>query len=1201
MHLKRLEIQGFKTFATRTVLEFRPGITAIVGPNGSGKSNFGDAIRWVLGEQSYAALRSKRSEDLIFGGGTRRAPSGFAEVSLTIDNSDRLLPLPYSEVTITRRVTRAGEYEYQINRNRVRLRELQEAIAPLGGSYTLINQGLVDSALNLRPEERRRLFEDAAEISVFEQRKADAERRLRETDANIQRCDDVLADLEPRLRSLKRQASLARSYRELQAELHSQLVRFYTASRLAARQTLASAETEAHHASEALAAARARQSAASAAVLALRGRLRAMRERLGELHASSSALHTRAEAAQRDLAVAQERGAALVQRAEDLERQQHELELRRAELEHERTAIAARLAEIEERLAGERLAATALEQEQAARNAARQAARQALEKAQRAELAAETALTDARRRMAQLTPQRERLLAEHNTLAAAHTTAQQALETRQNELQAAQAQVDQAATALGEATAGVERSRQHLDALRSQIAQADEAIAQARRVVADSEARLESLSRLQRSYTGTFAGVKAAMHWAESQKRGGFILVASILRVPAELETALEVALGSRLQNIVVEQWADAEAAIEALRKSGSGRATFLPLDTLKRTAHDERRIPAGDGVLGVAAGLVEFDPHYEIVVWSLLGRTLVVRELSTARRELRNLSGGWGIVTLGGEQVSAGGAVTGGAQIRESGTLRRERELRELPEQVTTQRKILEEALRARKLLDEQVAIADHARRDAEAQRRRVQQEQEAQRDALDRARRAVQAADGDLALRQRRYEQVSIELAGLDAQERTLAEEQHELEGRLAEAHNHLAQLRAEEQNRSTSDQEAQQRLGALRATVAAAEAEVRAERSLLHTNNQNRVRLDQQHETGMRRITELGHERVALESRNQELAAAHAALLAEIDELRRQIEPTEAELENGEAEQATQERHAAELTTTLLEQESAHGKAEVELQRAQDRLNALWERAASDDIDLDILDQGLQAAEEAPDAPGGVLRGDELQSAIQQLKSRIQRLGVINPLALEEYEETSQRYEFLSTQLNDLRAAEHSLSELIGELDQAMRTRFETTFHAVAAEFERSFEKLFGGGEARLMLTQPSTNGSTNGDRPHDDMAGLGVDIIARPPGKRQQTLALLSGGERALTAAALLFAILKVNPSPFCVMDEVDAALDEANVGRFRDALAELSLQTQFLIVTHNRGTIEAADTIYGVSMGDDSASRVLSLRLEEIEQ
>jgi chromosome segregation protein len=1210
VYLKRLEIQGFKTFASRTVFEFRPGITAIVGPNGSGKSNISDAMRWVLGEQSYAVLRSKRTEDLIFSGGGRRAPAGLAEVSLIIDNSDRLLPLPYGEVTISRRATRSGENEYFINRSRVRLRDIHEAIGPLGGSYTIINQGLVDAALTLRPEERRRLFEDAAEISAFESRKAETERRLRETNANMDRCADMLAELEPRLRSLKRQAGVARTHGDLTGELHALLMRHYAERWRTAQRALADTEAAEQQVAADLQIQRARQTSATTELRRTREELRALRDRLGELHAESSTLHTRAESTQRELAVGNERQAALARRGEEFERGRREFDLRHEELEHERAAVVARLGDAEAGLAEQRAVAAAREGALIAREEARRAARRTLEAAQRAELEATAALTEQRRQIEQLARRRERLTEAQAGSAETLDAAEHTLATAQAALAVAQEKLAEAEGAHSAATTEAERAGAELERLRSECTRADEAIAVARRVLADTETRLETLTRLQRSYAGAFAGVKAAMQWAEANGRTSFALVASLLRTPAHLETAIEVALGSRLQNIVVPRWSDAEDAIAALKRGGQGRATFLPLDTLRRPAGagaaagapDDRR---GDAVLGIASELVDYDDHYRPAVDYLLGRTLIVRDLATARQELARRSGGWTLVTLAGEQVSSGGAVTGGAQTRESGALRRERELRELPEQVATQQQAVAERMQARGALGRRVSASERALHEAAAQRKRSAQAREALHEAQAQSRRALERAETELDLQRRRHAQASADIVELDAQASTLGSERTTWEAREAAAREQLTRLRAAEQERAAEEDEAQRELNELRAAAAAIEGEVQAARALIQSHDQNLARLAEQHVATTARIAELARERAALEEQLHALDESHAGLLAQIDELRALIGPAEAELAALEAAQADMERREAELTGALIAGESLHGRAAVEVQRARDRLTTLWERAAADDIDIEALDTQPASSDDAPtagdahaavaaDAGSAPQSPPDLAETIERLRERIRRLGVVNPLALEEYEEAAERHSFLTTQLDDLRRAETALRDLIAELDEAMQARFEATFQAVAAEFERSFTRLFGGGQAQLLLTR-----SNDSDEEHDGVATLGVEILARPPGKRQQTLALLSGGERSLTASALLFAILKVNPSPFCILDEVDAALDEANVGRFREALGDLAEQTQFLLVTHNRGTIEAAETIYGVSMGEDGASKVLSLRLEEL--
>ena len=1298
MHLKRLEIQGFKTFATRTMIEFRPGITAVVGPNGSGKSNIADSVRWVLGEQSLATLRCKRSEELIYSGGGRRAPAGLAEVSLTIDNSDRLLPLEFDEVTIARRATRAGDSEYFINRARVRLRDLLEVTEPLGGSYTIINQGLVDAALTLRPEERRRLFEDAAEIGGFETRKAEAVRRLRETDGNLNRLADLLAELEPRLRTLKRQAAQARQQRELTGELQQLQIRFYAEQWRLAREQSARTKAALAQLERELDQAHAAQATVAAELQALRAALRARREALGALHQQSSALHRSAAAAQRELAVGSERVASLARRAEELERRHSELALRRQEAEAQRAAAVAAEAREATELAERHLLLAAAEAELAAAEAARRTLAQELRQAQDAALRTATAVSEQRTRAEQLLAQAARLEREAAELDAAAASAAASVAATQAQVSQARAALEQGEAARAQAAAAELAARAELDALRQARAQADEQRGAARRALADAEARLDSLSRLARSYAGAFTGVKAAMQWAERGGRQGFALVQTLIRTPAELETAVEVALGSRLQNIVVERWEDAEEAIAELRRSGAGRATFMPLETLRtdgrwtvdggrwtddrRQTTDDRRqttdeggddrrpqtndrgaeaeppstgrlpppapglpeppstvprppsvlglpeppstVPRPPSVLGVAAELVEYDAHYAPVVRQLLGRVLIVRDLPTARAELRRLSGGWTIVTLGGEQVSSGGSVTGGAQTKESGALRRERELRELPGQVAAARADLERA-EARRVELEAGAQALAARlRELEGRARQGQELLDQARSSLAAAQARVAQAEQERTWTEQRRARLAADSTALAAQREEGAHRLLAAEAAATGAEAGFGELRTRQEAQAQADRAAQERLATLRAAASAADGQLRAGRSLRAAHEQALSLVARQEAELDQGVAELASEREQLVAEHERAEATHKVLLAEIDALRARIDPAELELRDDEAQLGELEQREAHATTTLLAQESAHGRAALEAQRAADRQESLFERAAADGVDLDggveldggrwtvdgeDLDGGrwtVDGAGSTTQPPSSVQRlPSELASDIDALKTKILRLGVVNPLALEEYEETAERQGFLSGQLADLRAAGATLLELIGELDAAMSSRFTATFHAVAAEFEQSFARLFGGGSAKLVLTGgPQGNGAEPGDGDalaEHSMAGSkvqGVEIIARPPGKKQQSIALLSGGERTLTAAALLFAILKVNPSPFCILDETDAALDESNVGRFRDALRFLTEQTQFILITHNRGTIEAADTLYGVTMGDDGASKTISLRVEE---
>jgi chromosome segregation protein len=1250
MHLKRLEIQGFKTFASRTVFEFRPGITAVVGPNGSGKSNLADSVRWVLGEQSLATLRCKRSEELIYSGGGRRAAAGLAEVSLTIDNSDRLLPLDFDEVTVSRRATRAGDSEYFINRARVRLRDVLEVTEPLGGSYTIINQGLVDAALTLRPEERRRLFEDAAEIGGFETRKAEAVRRLRETDGNLNRLSDLLGELEPRLRSLKRQAGQARQHRELSAELQQLQRRFYAQQWRQATELSARTSAEVARLEQELDRARSRQAGASAELQALRAALRARRDELGALHQESSELHRRAEAAQRELAVGAERVAAISRRAEDLERQRNELAARRQQAEQDAAAAREAVAREEAELEGRRAGLRAAEAELAEAEAARRALAQELRSAEVAALQSAQAAAEQRTRGEQLAAQAARLERESAELDTVVAQAAAQVAAAHAQVEQARAALEQARAAGTTATSDEAAVRAELDEVRGLRASADEERAAARRALADAEARLDSLSRLARSYAGAFAGVRAAMQWAERSGRAGFALVQSIIRTPAEVETAVEVALGSRLQNVVVERWEDAEEAIAELKRGGAGRATFMPLDTI-RGPRDDRRPTADDhrtspesgrssivggqsSVLGVAADLVDYDQHYSAVAQQLLGRVLIVRDLPTARAELRKLQGGWTIVTLSGEQVNSGGSVTGGAQTKESGALRRERELRELPGQVAAARAALEGVEGRRAELDARAQALAGRLRELELRARELQRQLDQARAAVDASQRRAAQAEQERGLAEQRRQRLGADRAALAAQREEVAARLASVEAGARAADTGLGELRARQEAQGQADRAAQERIATLRAAAGAAEGQLRAGRSLLGAHEQSLALVERQEASIDQAAAALIAEREGLAAEHERVEDAHHALLAAIDALRARIDPAEAAMRDEESRLTALEQAETAATAVLLEQEAASNRAALEAQRAADRQEALFERAAADGVDVlgdERGDEGQTTDDEGRmtkdqgrdeghvderqahgDLPSPLVRrplseeselsSAELSAQIEALKTKILRLGVVNPLALEEYEETAERQRFLSGQVEDLRAASATLLELIGELDQAMSSRFEATFRAVAAEFEQSFTRLFGGGSAKLVLTGgPRSNGS----EPSEDedelpaaMRAQGVEIIARPPGKKQQSISLLSGGERTLTAAALLFAILTVNPSPFCILDETDAALDESNVGRFRDALRFLTEQTQFILITHNRGTIEAADTLYGVTMGDDGASKTISLRVEE---
>lgn len=1181
MYLKRLEAYGFKTFAQRTTFEFQSGVTAVVGPNGSGKSNLADAVRWVLGEQSFANLRSKRTDDVIFGGGTGRGPMGFAEVFLTIDNSDRLLPLPYDEVTIGRRAYRNGENEYTINRTRVRLRDVLDAVAPLGSSYTLINQGLVDSALALQPEERRRLFEDAAEIGPYQAKKHEAERRLRETEANLIRLSDLVGELEPQLRTLKRQARDAEAVGAVEAELTTLLRRWYTSQWTAVLAQLAAVETAERDAAATLATVREQREQSGQTLLADRERLREQRAVL-EQQRSALAEHDRQyQAVTRELAVTGERAAGLEQRQAERTQRRAQLELLVHQAQQQAQAAQAQAAQIRQTLDHERQRFTAAEQALARELSERRAAEQALAQHREALLRAAAAVEAEQARQQERARRQARLEHEHDQLGATIEQQRGAVEQHGEATTEAHAAVAATEQRISADSTMLDTLRAELELLRREREQLDEQITAARRSHGELQARYDALTRLARSFEGTFAGVRAAMQWAGREGRSDFALVATLLRVPAELETAIEVALGARLQNIVVGRWADAEAAIAQLKRGGAGRATFLPLDTLKpgRRLH----APQMAGLRGVAAELVEVAPEYAPVAAYLLGRTLVADDLGAARRALPQLEGGWTIVTLTGEQIATGGAVTGGAATRESGTLRRERELRELPAQLNAASAAVTELQRQRSALAQR--LDEH-----QAQIRQSETALRAARAARDEVQRLAET-------RRRELHRAEDELTGLLRRQQTLEREQAALGEQAITASVALTAAHETHTAAQAATDAAEAVLNEQRAAVGNDEAallELRSAVMQLEADQRRQAAEVQSQQQAASRATD---ELATIERQTEQIAAALAALARALAELQQRQTTTQAQvqqasaaladiqqtLRRSEAQLEAQEARERELTAETLAREAAHAEVAVELQRQRSERDRLWERAAEDNLDVEQLVAEPAINEVADES------ATPLPQRIEQLRTRLRRMGPVNALAPEEHQAAQARHAFLTTQLADVRTAVATLRDAIGQLDHVMQQQFAETFSAVGQAFSQTFTQLFGGGTARLVLLD-SESGSA---------ASHGIEIIAQPPGKRQLNLQLLSGGERALTAAALLFAILRVNPSPFCILDEVDAALDEANVVRFREALLQLAEQTQFILITHNRGTVEAADTIYGITMASDGGSRVLSLRLEEV--
>ncbi len=1190
MHVRRLSLQGFKTFAARTSFEFEQGITAIVGPNGSGKSNLADALRWVLGEQSYSTLRSRRTEDVIFSGSSARPPMGLAEVSLLLDNEDGRLPLDFAEVEITRRAHRTGANEYYINRRRVRLRDVEQALGGFSSSYVVIHQGLVDEALSLRPQERRALLEEAAEVHRYHERRQKAQERLERTEANMTRISDLRHELAPRLRALERQSKQARQlaqtetallqdlrnwYRLLWEEAHnawSQSVHEEETTRrqlTRVRDALDSATAQATHLRQGLQQAQQQQEEQRQQEATLRQREAGLRQELAQVEGEERALRRYAQELQGEIDRWQEEATRQQERLHSIETVHRDLGQQLEQGQGELLQREQVLLQAEAELQSLRRERQQLQQELGTLSDRSQ------------EIA---------RRQDHLATRQESLLQEQRERATRAQELAAKIEQVVEEKVAVETRRRQQEDLLAEGQSRVEAQRAEVVAAQTRLQDINEALEQARWRLSEARARLAALT--QSNTAGN--GAAFLQTWAREQGRPEYVFLLSHLQIPAGLEAAVEVALGAHASALLSTDWIEARTALRTLQDAQAGHVALLAAEELHPPPPPSARHLAGEGLL---LNQLSFPEEQRPAVLALLGRTLLAPNLESARQIARELSPGWIVVTRQGEAVTSEGILHGGQQPPGQSAVERERERQSL-------RRAVGEA---------EAAQEQHEQARVEARQHLVQHE--ATLAGLELEREQIRLA----------VEEQTQQDKGLERELARLNEEKNRLQQRLEESQDDGERLTKERASLQTIWEQVQASQGSLQSRLEETQRsehraqenhervrdllqEARTNWAVIHKERENQqaleemarhniARLDQQIAEAEQRLQEALSQQQVWAERAASLNTALGQVSQDIAATLEALPPAPATLE----ELARREEETSRLRQDVLDAEAAAARAGVEVQRQRDHLKEILRRGLTEigpeasaygpagEAFLNALLEDPPEWARTPLDPGVTL--EDLERRIAHLREQARRIGPVNPLAEEEFLQTEERYSFLGQQLQDMHDASRSLRQVIAELDQAMEERFEETFAAINREFQSYFTRLFGGGTANLRMVRLEDGG--------DGLAGLGVEIIARPPGKRAHNLALLSGGERALASTALLFAILKVNPRPFCFLDEVDAMLDEANVGRFRECLEELAEQTQFIVITHNRGTIEAADTLYGVSMADDGTSRVLSLRLEEV--
>ncbi|MBQ9210941.1 MAG: chromosome segregation protein SMC [Clostridia bacterium] len=1188
MRLKKLELYGFKSFAQRTEIILNEGITAIVGPNGSGKSNIGDAVRWVLGEQSARLLRGTSMQDVIFNGTQKRKPLSYCEVSLVFDNEDRALPLDYAEIMVTRRVYRTGESEYFLNRSTCRLKDVIDLFRDTGigkEGYSIIGQGRIDEILSRKGEDRRLVFEEAAGIVKFRARKEEADRKLAHTLDNLSRVDDILEELTRRLEPLEEQAKNARVYLELSAELKTLDLNLFLVRSDRMEAKLRDLDSE-------LQSMRAVLDQAEATLLekaerrdGLQAEIAALEEKVSAAHqavlAGMEALHQAQDASRR----VEERQARRQENRDRLTAESQQAESRLAELEQlfsdsdqSREARAQLMAEKEQALAEAQAQEEAARQEETAREAALEEHQSAMMDAMNRHAAAlndqtrlKTMYGTMETRLAEITASCEEMRREAIEKEEAVQIARRQL-TQEEELQAEKTQAWQALTdRLSQADAAVIQARQ----------QYDRKLAEMR----DMESRQKLLAEMSREMEGYAHSVRAAMKQARDTGMAGVHgALGQLIQVPQEYETAVDMALGAAQQNIVTEDEETAKRLIEYLRRNHLGRATFLPMTSVRSRLLDprEREVLSMPGCLGVASELVSCDGAYRGILENLLGRTIIAQDLDSGIAIMRRGRHAFRLVTLQGDVMHSGGSMTGGSVSSRSVNLfSRERELKELTEKLTQGQGELERLLHTMQAGQQE---KDALKRDSTQALEALHQQEIAVARETEHLQNAEADRDGH-----------SLRLSESDAAREQLMESLNQIEEQLSMV---SGDTDREQHSREEMAQETARRQALL------AEARKAAEEAANQT-----VALTLE-------VSELRHEAESLQRDRDRFLQEQDRL--QRDQARRQEERArletedaadQAELQKAQAAEAEAQRQQAgreEIIRSLEETRSGRQAALREIladieglhqsrNRDADKTHRLELNRTRTDGDLKALrdriwntyEMTYAMAEEFRQTEGFNITEADRRAA--QISTEIRTLGVVNVKAVEEYAETKARVDEMTSQRQDLEKAEKDLRDLIARLLDQMQSTFVENFTLLQGYFSETFQRLFGGGHAELQLMDPS------------DPLNCGIEINAQPPGKKLQLLTLLSGGERTLTAIAILFATLKLKPTPFCILDEIEAALDDANIGYFADYLVEYSKETQFIVVTHRKGTMERANSLYGVAMEEQGVSKMVSVSLQDYQE
>ena len=1179
MYLKSIEIHGFKSFANKIVFQFHNGITGIVGPNGSGKSNVADAVRWVLGEQRIKQLRGASMQDVIFSGTETRKPLSYAYVAITLDNSDHQLAIDYDEVTVARRIYRSGESEYLINGTPCRLKDVNELFYDTGigkEGYSIIGQGQIDKILSGKPEERRELFDEAAGIVKFKRRKAAAQTKLENEKQNLVRVNDILSELEKQVGPLEKQSEVAKVYLRKKEELKTLDINVFLLENKKLREQLSSMEEKYNLASnelnetsekyegikeeyeriqqeiESLDAAieAAREQLTDTGLMRgkLEGEINVLKEQINSAHGSENHLNNRKAALEEEIAGKEKEKQDILTDKKDTDTQVQEIVEAAAMAKADLEAIQNKITELNNNIeAGKNTIIGELNQ-------------RATIKSKMGRF--DTMMEQINIRKAELN---SRLLRAKSDEAAREETIKKLEETFETVTEELRQMTEQEAA-----------SELELGNIRENLTGLDAKLRETQNRFHQEQSKLEALTNITERYDGYGGSVKKVMEQKEKEK-GIIGVVADIIQVEAKYETAIETALGGNIQNIVTDNEETAKGMISFLKQTKSGRATFLPLNSIKNAQEFRQKEALREpGVLGLAHTLVHTDEKYSDVAKSLLGRIVVVDHVDHATQLARKFKYSLRIVTLEGESLSPGGSISGGAFKNSSNLLGRRREMEELEWKVKEHAKAVDELL---------VSIED-----LKKDRNECRTELEKSRAALQNAFIRQNTARLNIEAAQEKKDQTK---AGVE----DLKKEEIEIETQVLQIRKEKEETKQELERSEALEGEKNEQIEGFTKDLEEARRQEAAQTAVLNEKELDVEKIRQQfgfYQANEDRIAgEIARYEGELEEVKKSLTDGVADAAGKEESIKRLQETIESSkttqsdtqdklnADSKKREELTErqkgfftEREELSARMSALDKEVYRLNAQKEKleESMENQVNYMW-----NEYELTLRDAAQLRDETMNDLA-------EMKKQTQTIKEAIRRLGDVNVNAIEDYKNLMERYTFLKAQHDDLVEAEKTLERIIVELDEAMRRQFKEKFAEISKEFDKVFKELFGGGKGTLELMED------------EDILEAGIRIIAQPPGKKLQNMMQLSGGEKALTAIALLFAIQNLKPSPFCLLDEIEAALDDSNVGRFAHYLHKLTAHTQFIVITHRRGTMEAADRLYGITMQEKGVSTLVSVNL-----